>query len=71
MRKKPPQERRSSSFLVRVWTEPREFEAKERPLRFYVRNLQTGEEQYLASPEQLLQHLTGDVTGGATEATLA
>lgn len=38
----------STSFLVRTWREPREIEGSEAPLRYYVRDLRTGEERYVA-----------------------
>ena len=53
----------SSSFLVRIWRERRERDGQERPERFYFRNLQTGEEQYLADGEKLAEALLRQ-TGG-------
>lgn len=47
----------SASFLVRVWMERRERDGEDRPARFYVRNLQTGEEQYLADRSKLAESL--------------
>ncbi len=47
----------SGSFLVRVWKEPREQEGEERPVRYYFRNLQTGEEHYLAEGDKLADAL--------------
>ncbi len=47
----------AASFLVRFWREPRR-KADEAPvLRGYIRNLKTGEERYLAGPEQLADHV--------------
>lgn len=45
--------KQSSSFLVRCWVEPREVSDEPEIMRVYVRNLQTGEEQYVNSPSQL------------------
>lgn len=42
----------SVSFLVRFWREQADA-AEEGKLRGYLRNLHTGEEQYLNDPEQL------------------
>lgn len=44
---------RSASFLVRVWNEPREGQEKEALLRYYVRDLRTGEERYFSDPAGL------------------
>ncbi|HEX7185264.1 MAG TPA: hypothetical protein VF756_25800 [Thermoanaerobaculia bacterium] len=56
-------ERPSGSFLVRVWLEPREIESEEPTVRGFVRNLQTGEEQYVRDPrkvgEIVLRYLRG------------
>ena len=38
----------TASFLVRTWREPREIEGSEAPLRYYVRDLRTGEERYVS-----------------------
>lgn len=46
-------EHHSSSFLVRIWPEARETGAAAAPLRVYVRDLRTGEEHYLADPEEV------------------
>lgn len=43
----------SASFLVRVWREPREIEGETSPLRYYVRDLRTGQERYLSHASQL------------------
>jgi hypothetical protein len=43
----------SGSFLIRVWTEPREMETDGETVRGFVRNLKTGEEQYLNDPQKL------------------
>jgi len=64
-RKRP--EHHSGSFLIRVWTEPREVESQEETVRGFLRNLKTGEEQYLNDPQKLgellLQHLMVEVKG--------
>jgi hypothetical protein len=52
----PPKKKtdhQSGSFLIRFWTEPREVEAEEETVRAFVRNLKTGEEQYLNDPQKL------------------
>jgi len=43
----------SSSFLLRVWLEPGAGEGAESAVRGYLRNLQTGEEQYIGGAEAL------------------
>lgn len=43
-------ERTTCSFLVRVWSEPRETDEEGAAVRGYLRNLQTGEEQYVTEP---------------------
>lgn len=48
----------SSSFLIRLWREPREG-GESGPVRCYVRNLKTGEELYPEDPKtfaELLAH---------------
>ena len=45
----------SSSYLVRVWQETGE----DAEVRFYLRNLKTGEERYLGDPKQIAELLTG------------
>lgn len=52
----PPKKKtdhQSGSFLIRFWTEPREVDAGEETVRGFVRNLKTGEEQYLNDPQKL------------------
>lgn len=43
----------SGSFLLRIWTEGREIEGEAPKTRVYMRNLKTGEEQYLGDLDQL------------------
>jgi hypothetical protein len=43
----------SGSFLLRIWTEGREIEGKTPKTRVFMRNLKTGEEQYLGDLDQL------------------
>jgi len=43
----------SGSFLLRVWTETREVDGAPPRVRVYLRNLKTGEEQYLGDLDQL------------------
>lgn len=45
----------AASFLVRVWQESRREAGAEPVLRVYVRNLRTGEEQYLGDLDQLAE----------------
>lgn len=53
--------RRSQSFLVRVWVEPREVAGEACRVRTYVRDLRTGEESYLDDPSELTDHLSRQV----------
>ncbi len=61
----------SVSFLVRFWRE-RQATGAAPVLRGFVRNLKTGEERYLAGPDQLSDHvrrtLEGSETRSATDA---
>ncbi|MSP14257.1 MAG: hypothetical protein EXR62_15035 [Chloroflexi bacterium] len=50
-------ERHVVSFLIRFWLEPRELADESAPLRGYIRHLQTGEEDYISSPEMLLEYI--------------
>jgi len=43
----------SGSFLLRIWTEGREIEGETPKTRVFMRNLKTGEEQYLGDLDQL------------------
>lgn len=43
----------SGSFLLRIWTEGREIEGENPKNRVFMRNLKTGEEQYLGDLDQL------------------
>lgn len=45
--------RRARSYLVRLWVEPRELDGEEERVLGYVRDLRTGEETYLCSPDEL------------------
>ena len=51
----PQSQSTSSSYLVRVWRETGEGAE----VRFYLRNLKTGEERYLGDPGQIAELLTG------------
>ncbi|MBI3943431.1 MAG: hypothetical protein HY326_10500 [Chloroflexi bacterium] len=53
----PAGDRHVVSFLIRFWLEPRELEHEDPPLRGYIRHLQTGEEDYLSSPEMLVEYV--------------
>ena len=44
---------RSASYLVRVWSEPQGARDDEALLRYYVRDLRTGEERYFSDPAGL------------------
>lgn len=44
----------SSSYLVRVWQEP----GQDADVRFYLRDLKTGEERYLGDAERIGEMLT-------------
>jgi len=46
----------SSSFLIRLWREPREG-SQSGPVRCYVRNLKTGEELYPEDPGTFMRLL--------------
>lgn len=43
----------SGSFLLRIWSEPREAEGETPRVRVFLRNLKTGEESYLGDLDQL------------------
>lgn len=43
----------SGSFLLRIWTEGREIAGETPKTRVFMRNLKTGEEQYLGDLDQL------------------
>ncbi|MFQ5527369.1 MAG: hypothetical protein ACE5GX_14035 [Thermoanaerobaculia bacterium] len=45
----------SNSYLVRVWQET----GSEARVRFYLRDLKTGEERYLGDPERVGEILSG------------
>ena len=49
--------RRTASFLVRLWLEPREIAGQDPPLRGYIRHLQTGEERYLSDPRMIAEYV--------------
>lgn len=60
-----------TSFLVRVWREPRDEDGGRSPARVYVRHLRSGEERYLKSLDDLTRFLaqrdrrrSGDASGG-------
>jgi hypothetical protein len=66
----PPKKKtdhQSGSFLIRFWTEPREVEAGEETVRGFVRNLKTGEEQYLNDPQKLGELVLDALKNGAQE----
>lgn len=53
-----PPPARSNSYLIRFWQEPRERGKVREVWRGYMRDLRTGEEEYLSGPRQLLRLLT-------------
>lgn len=66
-------DRDSGSFLVRVWREPREDDRAAPIVRGYIRNLRTGADRYLATPEELLHQvmdaLNSHTTAGGSTVT--
>lgn len=54
-------ERRTHSFLVRLWVEPREQEGESVAIRGYFRNLQTGEERFVTEPRAIANLLERSV----------
>ncbi len=55
--------RNNTSFLLRIWAEPREEEGLEQVLRGYLRNLRTGEELFVADPGALSDEIKRQVLG--------
>lgn len=51
---------RGTSFVVRVWEEPRETPHSAATVRGYVRNLTTGEERSMSDASLILRLLAGD-----------
>lgn len=51
------EERRSRSFLVRVWLEPRELQDAAPLLRGSLRDLQSGDESYFTDPGEMGERL--------------
>lgn len=47
----------SGSFLLRIWSEPRETSNETPRVRVFLRNLKTGEEHYLGHLDQLGQEV--------------
>ncbi len=60
MQPETPRARRTTSYVVRVWREPREHPGQAGPLRGYMRNLATGEERCLSDPSDILDQLLRD-----------
>lgn len=56
--------KRTSSFLLRVWLEPGAGEGADGGVRGYLRNLQTGEEQYIGSAAALTTVVRSHVLTG-------
>ena len=52
------EERRATSFLVRLWLEPGGDAGSPAATRGFIRNLQTGQENYVADPESLVRLLS-------------
>lgn len=59
--------KRSSSFLLRVWLEPGTEEVAGGAVRGYLRNLQTGQEQYIGSAEALTTVVRNHVLTGVEQ----
>lgn len=55
--------RRSASFLLRVWLEPRDLPGEPSPVRGYLRNLQTQEEHYFTDPEMIGDYVLRFLSG--------
>lgn len=49
----PLRRRESATFLVRLWKEPTSPDGTEGVVRCYLKNLKTGEEQYMGSTDAL------------------
>ena len=49
----PTRAHHNASFLVRFWQEPRDTDSGQPLLRGYVRNLRTGAERYVSTPDEL------------------
>lgn len=58
---------RSTSFLVRLWAEPRQVPGASAPVRGFLRNLQTGEEHYVADPAAVSEFLSRSVNVGEAQ----
>lgn len=56
-------ERRSRSFLVRVWLEPRELDGAAPLLRGSLRDLQSGDETYFTEPGEMGERLLDSFEG--------
>lgn len=56
-RRPPARGRRTVSYLVRFWEEPREEAGEAALYRGYARNLETGEESYFGDPRRLGEHI--------------
>lgn len=61
-------ETQAASFLVRVWQERRGEAGAEPVLRVYVRNLRTGEEQYLRDLDRLAEPIRRHLASQPSEA---
>ncbi len=57
-------ERETTSFLVRFWREPRETDDGIRPIRGYIRHLQTGEERYVSDTGLILEYVLRQLRNG-------
>lgn len=64
-------ERETASFLVRFWLEPRETSTGIRPIRGYIRHLQTGEERYVSDTGLILEYVLHQLRNGHREKTAA
>lgn len=61
--------RPANSFLVRVWLEPREGAGQRPCFRAYLRDLETGEERYVADPRHLVDGLLRDLREALADAS--
>lgn len=61
----------AESFLIRTWREPGEGDRAPGPLRCFVRNLRTGEEEYLPRLEDVASSLARSLATGSGPSDVA
>lgn len=61
----------AESFLVRTWREPGEGDGAAGPLRCFVRNLRTGEEEYLPRLDAVASSLARSLAAGSGPSDVA